>query len=87
MNDFFLSYLIAINLVAFIVFGIDKYKAIKNKWRIPEKSLFGLALLGGSIGAMLGMKVFHHKVAKRTFYLGIPAIFILQLLAVGYYYY
>ena len=54
-------YLLAINTVAFIVYGIDKYKAMKAKWRIPEATLLLLAVLGGSIGAWMGMKVWHHK--------------------------
>lgn len=56
-----LYYLIAINFITFIVYGIDKYKAKKSKWRIPEATLLLIAVIGGSIGAWTGMKVWHHK--------------------------
>ena len=60
-------YLLAINAVAFIVYGIDKYKAKKAKWRISEATLLLLAVLGGSIGAWMGMKVWHHKTMHKKF--------------------
>ena len=71
-------YLIAINILTFLIFGIDKRKARKGKWRIPEATLIGLAIAGGSIGALLGMSLFRHKTQKRKFNLGIPAILLLQ---------
>ena len=71
-------YLIAINILTFLIFGIDKRKARKGKWRIPEATLIGLAIAGGSIGALLGMYLFRHKTQKRKFNLGIPAILLLQ---------
>ena len=71
-------YLIAINILTFLIFGIDKRKARKGKWRIPEATLIGLAVAGGSIGALLGMYLFRHKTQKRKFNLGIPAILLLQ---------
>ena len=77
-------YLLAINAVAFIVYGIDKYKAKKAKWRIPEASLLLLAVLGGSIGAWMGMKVWHHKTMHKKFKYGIPAILFLQIAAMAY---
>ena len=67
-------YLLGINAVTFIVYGIDKYKAKKAKWRIPEATLLLLAVLGGSIGAWMGMKVWHHKTMHKKFKYGIPAI-------------
>ena len=73
-------YLLAINAVAFIVYGIDKYKAKKAKWRIPEATLLLLAVLGGSIGAWMGMKVWHHKTMHKKFKYGIPAILRLSLM-------
>lgn len=73
-------YLILINLIAFAAFGADKHRARRKKWRIPEKTLFLLALLGGSVGALAGMYVFHHKVRKWRFAIGIPAILIVQIL-------
>ena len=74
-----LLYLLIINLVAFAVYGIDKRRAIKDRWRVPEKTLFLLAILGGSIGAWAGMRVFHHKTKHWYFKFGIPAIFVLQV--------
>lgn len=71
--------LAAMNIVAFIMYGIDKYKAKKSEWRIPESTLLWLAVLGGSVGALVGMKVWHHKTMHKKFYLGVPAILILQL--------
>ena len=78
-------YLLVMNLVTFLVFGLDKWKAkrkVKNEAvrRVPERVLFLLALLGGSVGALLGMKAFHHKTLHKTFRFGIPAILALQVL-------
>ena len=71
-------YLAAINLAAFAVYGADKRCARKGKWRVPEKTLFLLPLLGGSVGALLGMRVFHHKTKHWYFVWGIPAILLAQ---------
>lgn len=76
-------YLLAINLALFAVMGIDKYKARNGLWRIPEKTLFILALIGGSSGGILGMKVFRHKTKHNSFKFGFPAILILQLVVIG----
>ena len=81
-----LLYLLAINLLAFLIYGVDKWKAKHEKWRVPEKTLFLLALLGGSVGALVGMKVFHHKTRKWYFCFGIPAILILQIAAAALYF-
>lgn len=78
-----LIYLAAINLVTFILYGIDKMKAKKSMWRIPEATLLWLAAAGGSIGAILGMKVWHHKTLHKKFTIGVPAIIIAQLILVG----
>ncbi len=75
-------WLVIINLAAFAVFGIDKKRAKKGQWRIPEKTLFLSAILGGSIGAILGMYIFHHKTKHWYFQVGIPAIMIVQIAAV-----
>ena len=78
------AYLLAINAVAFIVYGIDKYKARKAKWRISEATLLLLAVLGGSIGAWMGMKVWHHKTMHKKFKYGIPAILLIQIALMAY---
>ena len=77
-------YLLALNAVTFIVYGIDKYKAKKAKWRIPEATLLLLDVLGGSIGAWMGMKVWHHKTMHKKFKYGIPAILLLQIALMAY---
>jgi uncharacterized membrane protein YsdA (DUF1294 family) len=73
------SCLTVVNAVAFIVYGIDKYRARNGKWRIPEATLLMLAVVGGSVGAWLGMKVWHHKTRHRKFRYGVPAILLLQI--------
>ena len=75
-----LTYLIIINLAGFLGMGIDKQRARKNAWRIPEATLFMFALLGGSLGTTLGMFVFHHKTRHWYFRYGMPAILILQII-------
>ena len=74
-----LIYLVSINVVTFFMYGIDKWKAKKSRWRIRETALLGLAVLGGSIGAWLGMKVWHHKTQHKKFKYGVPAIITVQL--------
>lgn len=74
-----LVWLAVINLLTFIVYGADKRRARKGKWRVPEKTLFLLPLLGGSVGALLGMRVFHHKTKHWYFVWGIPAILLAQI--------
>lgn len=73
-------YVIAINLITFIVYGRDKSQARRREWRTPESTLFILAIAGGSVGALLAMYVFHHKTRKKVFAIGIPAILLVQLL-------
>ncbi len=72
------------SILSFLLMGIDKYKARREKWRISEKTLLLSALLGGSIGTLLGMLLFHHKTRKPRFFLGVPAILILQILLYFY---
>ncbi len=81
MNWFYIitGYLLLANAVTFITYGIDKYKAKKGKWRISETTLLLMAVFGGSLGAWLGMKAFHHKTMHKKFYIGVPAIIILQI--------
>lgn len=77
-----LIYLAIINVVTFFLFGIDKWKAKRDKWRVPEATLLWWAVFGGSIGALLGMSVWHHKTQHRKFTWGVPAILIAQI-AIG----
>ena len=77
---YFIIYLIIINLLAFLAMFIDKRKAKYGKWRIKEHTLFVLALLGGSIGAIAGIYTFRHKTKKARFFIGFPAILILEIL-------
>ena len=84
LHSCLVCYLLAINAVTFIVFGIDKYKAKKAKWRISEATLLLLAVLGGSIGAWMGMKVWHHKTMHKKFKYGIPAILLIQIALMAY---
>lgn len=78
-------YLVIINIITFLVYGIDKWKARKSLWRIREASLLMLAVLGGSIDAWLGMKVWHHKTQHKKFKYGVPAIIIVQLALIVYF--
>lgn len=79
LEKILIIYLIAINLVTFIVYGIDKMKARRSKWRIPEATLLGLAVIGGSVGAWIGMKAWHHKTLHKKFKYGVPLILIAQM--------
>ena len=72
-------YLVIINLIAFLLMAMDKSRARKHQWRIPEKTLFLAAILGGSIGAIAGMYTFHHKTRHWYFVIGMPAILIVQI--------
>ena len=74
-----LVWLAGVNVVTFILYGVDKSRAKKGRWRIPEKTLLLLPLLGGSIGALAGMRVFHHKTKHWYFVWGVPAILLAQL--------
>ena len=77
-------YLLAINFVSFFLYGIDKYKAKKGRWRISEATLLMMAVIGGSIGAWVGMRLWHHKTMHKKFKYGIPLIIILQVCLVVY---
>ena len=77
-----IAYVIMMNLVSFALMGIDKYKAKKKAWRIPEATLFLFAIFGGSIGSILGMFLFHHKTRHWYFLFGLPLILILQLVCI-----
>lgn len=82
MMEAIVYFLVSINILAFIVYGIDKWQAAHGRWRIPESTLLGLAIIGGSIGALLGMKVWHHKTKHKKFVFGLPLILIAQLVIV-----
>jgi len=74
-----LFYLIIVNIVAFALMGIDKKRAKDHAWRIPERTLFLSAILGGSIGAIAGMQIFRHKTKHWYFQFGMPAILLVQI--------
>lgn len=78
-----LIYMALINIVTFFLYGIDKWKAKRTKWRVPEATLLWWAAFGGSIGALLGMKAWHHKTLHKKFQYGVPAILMAQLVIVG----
>lgn len=76
------AYLIAINIIGFFAMGMDKWKARTNRWRIPEKTLFTISIVGGSIGTLAGMYVFHHKTKHWYFKVGMPLILALQCVCI-----
>ena len=82
MVQFILSYFIFINVFTFIAFRFDKWRARHNQWRISEASLFLFAIIGGSIGALLGMHMWHHKTKHLHFIIGIPLIMLLQAILI-----
>ncbi|MGN0051216.1 MAG: DUF1294 domain-containing protein [Prevotella sp.] len=84
MMNIILYYLLAVNIATFLLYGVDKYKAKKNKWRISEATLLMMAVIGGSIGALAGMRLWHHKTMHKKFKYGIPVIIILQVALVTY---
>lgn len=78
-------YLVVMNSIGFASMGIDKSKAKRGAWRIPEKTLFLIAILGGSVGSILGMKQFRHKTKHKSFTIGMPAILLVQVLVILYF--
>ena len=84
MEIYLLYYLAVVNTITFIVYGIDKLKAKKRKWRIPESTLLLLAIIGGSVGAWCGVKVWLHKTLHKKFIYGIPLIVIIQISIIIY---
>lgn len=85
LHRYLISYLLVINAATFIIYGIDKYKAKKAKWRISEATLLTMAAVGGSIGAWLGMKAWHHKTLHRKFKYGVPIILLIQIALMIYF--
>ena len=79
MHQYSLYYLLAVNSLTFLLYGIDKYKAKKGRWRISEATLLTMAAIGGSIGAWAGMRTWHHKTMHKKFKYGIPVTIIMQI--------
>ncbi|AJG98025.1 hypothetical protein LF65_01413 [Clostridium beijerinckii] len=73
------TYLLIINLLGFLIMLIDKQRAIHKEWRIPEKTLIGISILGGSIGMLIGMSSFRHKTKHKKFTIGVPLILLMQI--------
>ena len=84
-NALLMYYLLGINAVTFALYGIDKLKSQKGWRRIPEKTLLMLAVIGGSMGALCGMRLFHHKTKHKKFYLGVPILLALQIALICYF--
>ena len=80
----FFTYLVVINVIGFLYMGIDKWKAKKNAWRIPENTLFAITALGGGIGTIAGMYTFRHKTKKTRFTIGLPIILVLEIVLLVY---
>ena len=78
LKSVFILYLAAVNLTGFCLFSLDKRRAVRGRWRIPERTLLLSALAGGSVGALAAMLLFHHKTRKPKFYLGVPACLLLH---------
>lgn len=77
-------YFVILNIISFILMGVDKRKAINHQWRVSEKTLWVTAIIGGSIGSILGMRVFRHKTKHQLFTIGMPVILILQVFLLFY---
>lgn len=80
-------YLVTINILGFLAMGLDKHKAKKGTWRIPENTLFSFTVLGGGVGTIAGIYAFHHKTKKKKFTIGMPLILILEILIYIYFKY
>ena len=78
-------YLVITNIIGYAIMGIDKSKAKKHAWRIPEKTLFGISIIGGSLGTLLGMYSFRHKTKHWYFVIGMPVILIIHVVLIGYF--
>lgn len=78
MYKIILLYLAVINFTAFVLYGLDKRRAVRHQYRIPERTLIGIAVIGGSVGAFLGMQLFRHKTRHPKFFIGVPVIIVIQ---------
>lgn len=81
--QYVITYLVVVNAIGLVQMGWDKFQAKRSGWRVPEKTLIGAALIGGSIGVYAGMRLFRHKTLHPKFSYGVPAIIVLQLILVG----
>lgn len=79
-NSILITYLIGVNIAGVMLMAIDKGRAIRRRWRIKEKNLFLIAIIGGSLGCMIGMQLFRHKTKHIKFTIGMPSIFIIQVI-------
>ena len=79
LHEIVLQYLVIVNIATAIIYGWDKLCAIQHWWRVPEITLLGIAIIGGSIGALLGMRIFHHKTLHLKFKYVVPVILMLQM--------
>lgn len=86
MDSFFYGWILVMNLLSFLAFFIDKQKAICGKWRIPEIMLFLLCFFGGAFGGIVAMKLFHHKTKKWKFRLGVPLLWIIQIILFAFFF-
>ena len=86
-HTFILGYLAIVNIMAVVLYGWDKLCAVKNKWRVPERTLLFAAIVGGSVGALLAMRIFHHKTLHLKFKYGVPLILALQIMLSVYLHY
>ncbi|MEG0133337.1 MAG: DUF1294 domain-containing protein [Clostridium sp.] len=84
--DTFITYLAFINLLGFFIMLIDKKRAIKKQWRISEKALIIISIIGGSIGMLFGMNTFRHKTKHKKFTIGVPFILVIQLIISIFYF-
>ena len=80
LSNIIVTYLIGVNIAGITLMGIDKERAITRRWRIKEKNLFLVALIGGSLGCIIGMQLFRHKTKHPTFTVGMPCILIIQFI-------
>lgn len=84
LDRIIIIYLIGINIIAFILYGVDKIKAVAGKWRVTEASLIGIATIGGCFGAFIGMRVWHHKTRKLMFQVLVPLLIIIWIAIILY---